>query len=182
MQITMELEAQTEPDSEPESEIVPATKKSRVAQIQAKAWTFHREWEFRIPGEEDVRKIAEFILEEDVRKSMPTALGVTYLVVLLNVFISTGTGLASTEMKGYIQCSKKVSDYALKKWFPENEGTNIFVVKGGLSGYSSYESDMKKTSPWMIYNLIGDLRLNNLGKRQVIKNFQIVFEIFLSIV
>ena len=83
MQITMELEAQTEPDSEPESEIVPSTKKSRVAQIQAKAWTFHREWEFRIPGEEDVRKIAEFKLEEDVRKSMPTALGVTYLVVLL---------------------------------------------------------------------------------------------------
>ena len=69
---------------------------------------------------------------EHVRKSMPTTLGVTYLVVLLNVFISTGTELASTEMKGYIQCSKKVSDYALKKWFPENEGTNIFVVKGGF--------------------------------------------------
>ena len=60
---------------------------------------------------------------------MPTTLGVTYLVVLLNVFISTGTGLASTEMKGYIQCSKKVSDYALKKWFPENEGTCICIVK-----------------------------------------------------
>ena len=179
----MELEAQTEPDSEHESEIAPATKKSRVAQIQAKALTFHREWEFRIPGEVEVRKIAEFILEEDARKSMPCKKEyVTYLDVLLNVFISTGTGLASTEMKGYIQCSKKVSDYALKKWFPENEGTNIFVVKGGLSGYSSYESDMKKTSPWMIYNLIGDLRLNNLGKRQVVKHFQIVFEIFLSIV
>ncbi len=53
---------------------------------------------------------------------MPRTLGVTYLVVLLNVFISTGKGLASTEMKGYIQCSENVSDYALKKWFPENEG------------------------------------------------------------
>ncbi len=28
---------------------------------------FHREWEFRIPGKEDVRKIAEFILEEDLK-------------------------------------------------------------------------------------------------------------------
>ena len=65
---------------------------------------------------------------------------------------------------------------------PENEGTCIFIVKGGLSGDSSYESDMKKTSPWMIYKLIGDLCLNNLGKRQVIKNIQIVFEIFLLIV
>ena len=127
-------------DFEPESEVVQggSAKRLKATQIQATAWTFHREWEFRIPGDEDVRKIAEFILEEDVRKSMPATLGVTYLVVLLNVFISTGTGLASTEMKGYIQCSKKFSDHAPKKWFSENEGTCIFVVKRGLSGYSSY--------------------------------------------
>jgi hypothetical protein len=111
----METGINTGLDFVPESEVVQggSAKRLKATQIQATAWTFHREWEFRIPGEEDVRKIAEFILEEDVRKSMPTALGVTYLVVLLNVFISTGTGLASTEMKGYIQCSKKVSDYAV---------------------------------------------------------------------
>ena len=51
-----------------------------------------------------MRKIAEFILEEDVRKRMPSTLDVKYLVVLLNVFVSTVTGIASTEMKGYIQC------------------------------------------------------------------------------
>ncbi len=45
----MELEAQTEPDSDSESEVVPATKNSRVAKIQAKTWIFHRKWEFRIP-------------------------------------------------------------------------------------------------------------------------------------
>jgi len=87
----------------------------------------------------------------------------------LNVFVSTVTGIASTEMKGYIQCSKKVSEYALRKWFPENEGTCLFVVSGGLCGDSSYESDMKLKSPWMISKLIGDLRLNNSGKRQVIQ-------------
>jgi len=91
-----------------------------------------------------------------------------------------GTRLHRNE--GIHSVLEKSQRLCTEKWFPENEGTNIFVVKGGLSGYSSYESDMKKTSPWMIYNLIGDLRLNNLGKRQVIKNFQIVFEIFLSIV
>jgi len=102
----MELEIYTGADSEPESEVIQggSAKSFKAARIQAAAWNFQREWEFIIPGEEDVRKIAEFILEEDVRKRMPSTLDVKYLVVLLNVFVSTVTGIASTEMKGYIQC------------------------------------------------------------------------------
>ncbi len=53
---------------------------------------------------------------------MPSTLGVTYLVVILN---ATVTGIASTGMKCYIKCSKKVSEYALRKRFP--------VFKGGFA-------------------------------------------------
>ena len=97
-QILMELEIYTGADSESESEVVQggSAKSFKAAWIQATAWTFQREWEFIIPGEEDVRKIAEFILEEDVRKRMPSTLDVKYLVVLLNVFVFTVTGIAST--------------------------------------------------------------------------------------
>ena len=98
--------------------------------------------------------------------------------MLLNVFVSTGTGFASAEMKGYIQCSKNVSG-VLRNWFPYDEGTCILVVSSGLCGDSSYESDMKKGSPWMIYKLVGDLCLNISGKRQVKQNrfdrFQNIF-------
>ena len=37
---------------------------------------------------------AEFILEEDVKQRMSTTLGLLYLVVLLNVFVTLSTGLA----------------------------------------------------------------------------------------
>jgi len=165
----MDFEISQQAESEPESEVVHggSAKSIKAAQVQATAWTFDREWNFIIAGQEDVHSIAEFILENDVRKRMPPTLCVTYLVVLLHVFVSTATGMASTQMKGYIQCSKKVSKYALTKWFPEDEGTCILVVSGGLCGNSSYESDMKKEFPWMIRTLIGEIRLNNSGKRRV---------------
>jgi hypothetical protein len=102
MQNLMETGINTGLDFVPESEVVQggSAKRLNATQIQATAWTFHREWEFRIPGDEYVRKIAEFILEEDVRMSMPATLGVTYLVVLLNVFISTWYGTRLHRNKG----------------------------------------------------------------------------------
>ena len=68
----MDFEISQEAESEPESEVVHggSAKSVKAAQVQATAWTFHREWDFRIPGQEDVRSIAEFILENDVRKRM----------------------------------------------------------------------------------------------------------------
>ncbi len=59
------MELDTGADSKPESEVVQggSAKSCKAARIQATAWTFQLEWEFIIPGEEDVQTIAEFILE-----------------------------------------------------------------------------------------------------------------------
>ncbi len=102
MQNLMEIEMHSGQDSEPESEVVRgwSAKRFKATQIQATACTFHREWEFGISGAKGERNIAEYVLEENVRMRMPSTFGVIYLVVLLNVFISIVTGIASTEMKG----------------------------------------------------------------------------------
>ena len=130
-----------------------------------KAWSFERECECELFH--DARQMADFILDVDIKKPMPATLGITYLVVLFYVDISNTTGKAYAIMNGYLQSSKQLNVSALRQWFPEKEGINLSVVKGGLCGNSAYESDMKKGPPWMIYNVIGEIHLNNLGKRRV---------------
>ena len=141
-------------------------------QTRGKAWSFDREWECALF--DDARTAADFVVEHDIKNRMPATLGITYLVVLVHVHISSNTGAAYVQMNGYLQSSRQLGVSALRQWFPEEEGINLSVVKGGLCGNFSYESDMKKTSPWITYAVIGELRLNNSGKRQVIfrENFR----------
>ena len=132
--------------------------------IKGKAWTFYREWECALF--DDARKMADFVVETDIKSKIPASLEITYLVVMLNVHISSAN-VAYAHMIGYLQSSKQLTLRALRRWFPKEEGIYLSVVKGGLCGNLSYETDMKRESPWMIYNVIGEIRLNNSGKRQV---------------
>ena len=103
----------------------------------------------------DARKMADFVVETDITSKIPVSLEITYLVVMLNVYISSATNVAYAHMIGYLQSSKQLSLCALRRWFPEEEGIYLSVVKGGLCGNLSYESDMKREYPWMIYTVIG---------------------------
>ncbi len=67
-----------------------------------------------LPCDEEVRKIAEFILVEDVKRRIPAILVVTYLVVLLNVFVSTCMGFAFTEVIGYNLGRRQVIDFCIE--------------------------------------------------------------------
>ena len=73
--------------------------------------------------------MADFILDVDIKKSMPATLGITYLVVLFYVDISNTTGKVYAIMSGYLQSSKQLNVSALLQWFPEKEGINLLVVK-----------------------------------------------------
>ena len=168
-----ELRLSMEQASESEMlDIEPCEPAKRFRTPQGKAWSFDREWECAALFD-DARTAADFVVEHDIKNRMPATLGITYLVVLVHVHISSNTGAAYVQMNGYLQSSRQLGVSALRQWFPEEEGINLSVVKGGLCGNFSYESDMKKTSPWITYAVIGELRLNNLGKRWVIfrKNF-----------
>ena len=154
-----------EPASESDMLDMESNEPSKRLRTLGKAWSFDREWECALF--DDARKMADFVVETDIKSKMPANLEIKYLVVLFNVHISNTTGVAYAQMNGYLQSSKQLTLYALRRWFPENEGINLSIVKGGLCGSLSYESDMKKKSPWMIYNVIGEIRLNNSGKRQV---------------
>ena len=114
-----------------------------------------------------MRFVADFVVETNITSKMPASLEITYLVVMLNVHISSATNVAYAHMIGYLQSSKQLTLRALRRWFPKEEGIYLSVVNGGLCGNSRYETDMKRESPWMIYNVIGEIRLNNSGKRQV---------------
>ncbi len=73
---------------------------------------------------------------------------------MLNVHISSATNVAYAHMIVYLQSSKQLTLCALRRWFPEEEEIYLSVVKGGLCGNLSYESDMKRKSQWMIYKVI----------------------------
>jgi hypothetical protein len=132
--------------------------------VRGCSWTLYREWDCELF--DDARKMADFVVETDITSKMPANLEITNLVVMLNVHISSAN-VAYAHMIGYLQSSKQLTLRALRRWFPEEEGIYLDVVKGGLCGNSRYETDMKRESPWMIYNVIGEIRLNNTGKRQV---------------
>jgi hypothetical protein len=95
--------------------------------------------------------MADFVVEYEIEKTMPASLKVKYLVVMLNVNMSSTTNVAYAHMIGYLQSSKQLTASALRQWFPNEEGIYLSVVKGGLCGNLSYESNMKRESPWMIY-------------------------------
>ena len=78
--------------------------------------------------------MADFILDVDIKKPMPASLGIAYLVVMFLVDISNTTGKAYAIMTGYLQSLKQLSFSALRQWFPEKEGINLSIVKGGLCG------------------------------------------------
>ncbi len=164
-----EFKLSMDPASDPEVlDIEPDEPAKRLIKPQSRVWCFDREWECAMF--DDARKLADFVVKQDIKSKMPATLKINYLVVLFRVHISN-TGIPYAQMNGYIQSSKQLNACALRQWFPEveEEGRNLSVVKGGLCGNSSYEFDMKKTSPWMTYTVIGELRLNNSGKRQVIQ-------------
>ena len=161
-----ELRFSVEPTAESEMLDLDTEEQAKRIMNRGKAWSFERECECELFH--DARQIADFILDMDIKKPMPASLGITYLVVMFLVDVSITTGKAYVIMTGYLQSSKQLSVSALRQWFPEKEGINLSIVKGRLCGNFAYESDMKKGPPWMIYNVIGEIRLNNSGKRQVI--------------
>ena len=57
--------------------------------IIGKAWTFYREWECALF--DDARKMADFVVETDIKSKIPASLDISYLVVMLNVHISSAT-------------------------------------------------------------------------------------------
>jgi len=154
-----------EPASEPEMLDFGHEIPAKRCHIRGHAWSFDREWECALF--DDAQKMADFVIETDIKSKMPANLEITYLVVMLNVHISSTTKVAFAHMIGYLQSPKQLSLHALRRWFPEDEGIDLLVVKGGLCGNSSYESNMRRKSPWMIYDVIGEIRMNNSGKRQV---------------
>ena len=76
----------------------------------------------------DARKMADFVVETDIKSKIPASLEITYLVVMLNVHISSAN-VAYAHMIGYLQSSKQLNVSALRQWFPEKEGINLLVVK-----------------------------------------------------
>jgi len=157
-------------DSTSESDMldVEPDEPAKRLKVRGYAWSFERECDCDQLFH-DARQMADFILDVDIKKPMPASLGITYLVVMFWVDISITTGKAYVIMTGYLQSSKQLSVSALRRWFPEKDGINLSIVKCGLCGNFAYELDLKKGPPWMIYNVIGEIRLNNSGKRQVIQ-------------
>ena len=70
---------------------------------QGKTWSFDREWEYALF--DDAHTAADFVVEYDIKNRMPATLGITYLVVLVHVHISSNTGAAYVQMNGYLQSS-----------------------------------------------------------------------------
>ena len=87
--------------------------------VRGYSWTFYREWECALF--DDARKMADFVVETDITSKVPASLEITYLVVMLNVHISSATNVAYAHMIGYLQSSKQLTLCALRRWFPEEE-------------------------------------------------------------
>ena len=57
--------------------------------------------------------MADFVVETDITSKIPASLEITYLVVMLNVHISSATNVAYAHMVGYLQSSKQLTLCAL---------------------------------------------------------------------
>ncbi len=108
--------------------------------ILGKAWSFDREWECAMF--DDARTAADIVVEHDIKNRMPATLGITYLVVLVHVHISSNTCAAYVQINGYLKSTRQLGVSALRQGFLRRRE----LIKGGLCGNSCYESDMKKTS------------------------------------
>ena len=126
----------TDPTSESEMLDMEPNEPAKRFKIKGKAWTFYREWECALF--DDARKMADFVVETDIKSKIPASLEISYLVVMFNGHISSAN-VAYAHMIGYLQSSKQLTLCALRRWFPEEEGIDLSVVEGGLYGNIRHE-------------------------------------------
>ena len=78
-------------------DIEPGEPAKRLINLQSRVWYCDCEWECALFDDE--RKLADFVVEQDIKSKMPMTLEINYLVVLFHVHISNTEKLESPTHK-----------------------------------------------------------------------------------
>jgi hypothetical protein len=66
-------------------------------------------------------------------------------------------------VKGYVQLTKAVRNTEVKSWLPQCTWT---MVRGGLHGSPAFTEYIEKQAPWITFEVVGKIGLNNAGRQK----------------